>query len=165
MRNRNARTITGINNNLRKDKVIISKTYMKKILFGLILLSIIFSLSLLLLPMPKDIEAQKAESEIEEEMCVSYNKSEKLISITCKYADFADVISEITDPEILKLETTTKATTSTKSTNTNTTENNNYNSEKVWLLYAGLKVEKDVILNINSNDVTWLKIIQMMLHG
>ena len=158
MRKWNARTIIGINDRFRKDKVIISKTYMKKILFGLILLSIIFSLSLLLLPIPKDIEAQKAESEIEGESCVSYNKSEKLISITCKYADFADVAREITDPNILKLEPTAKATTSTKSTNTtNTSENNN--NEKVWLLYAGLKVEKDAILNINSNDVTWLKII------
>jgi hypothetical protein len=164
MRNRNARTIIAITNRFTKDKVIISKTYRKKILFGLIL-SIIFSLSLLLLPMPKDIEAQKAESEIEEEMCISYNKSEKSISITCKYADFADVTSEITDPKILKLEPTAiaKTTTFTKSTNTSTSENNNNNNnnnkEKVWLLYAGLKVEKDAILNINSNDVTWLKII------
>ena len=43
--------------------------------------------------------AQKAESEIEEEeeeKCISYNKSEQLISITCKYADFADVSRQIT---------------------------------------------------------------------
>jgi poly(beta-D-mannuronate) C5 epimerase len=159
MRNRNARTIIAINNNFRKDKIIIFQTYMKKILFG-ITVSIIFSLSLLLLITPKDIEAQKAESEIEEEMCVSYNKSEKLISITCKYADFSDVTRQITDPEILKLEPTAKATTSTKSTNTtNTSKNNNYNSKKVYLLNSGLKVEKNANLDIDSNDVTWLKII------
>jgi hypothetical protein len=44
--------------------------------------------------MPQDIEAQKAESEIEQEMCISYNKSENIITITCKSADFADVARE-----------------------------------------------------------------------
>ena len=89
----------------------------------------------------------KAESEIEEKKCISYNKSEKLISITCKYADFADVSRQITDPKILKLESTV--------TTTNNISNNN---KKVWLLNAGLKVEKNALLDINSDDVTWLKI-------
>jgi parallel beta-helix repeat protein len=101
--------------------------------------------------MPKYIEAQKAESEIEEEMCISYNKSENIITITCKSADFADVAREITNPEILKLESKTIATTFT-----NNSENND---EKVWLLYASLKIQENANLNINSNDVTWLKII------
>ena len=35
----------------------------------------------------------------------------------------------------------------------------NNNEEKIWLLYAGIKVEKNASLNINSNDVTWLKIV------
>ena len=84
-----------------------------------------------------EVQAQKAESEIEEkeEKCISYNKSEKLISITCKHADFADVSRQITDPNILKPESTV--------TTTNTSDNNN---EKVWLLYAGLKVEKNALL-------------------
>ncbi|HET8793881.1 MAG TPA: PQQ-dependent sugar dehydrogenase, partial [Nitrososphaeraceae archaeon] len=33
------------------------------------------------------------------------------------------------------------------------------NNERVWLLNAGLKIEEDALLDINSNDVTWLKII------
>ncbi|HEX6672944.1 MAG TPA: hypothetical protein VF084_11980 [Nitrososphaeraceae archaeon] len=82
------------------------------------------SVSLLLLPMPKSIEAHKAESEIEDEMCITYNKTEKLISITCKYADFTDVARKITDPKILKIET------KTTDTNSNSKSNNN----KVWLL-------------------------------
>ena len=95
-----------------------------------------------------EVHAQKVESEIEEEKkCISYNKSEKLISITCKYVDFVDVSRQITDPNIFKPETTI------------TTTNTSDNKEKVWLLNAGLKVEKDALLNINSNDVTWLKII------
>ena len=54
---------------------------------------------------------------------------------------------QITDPNIFKPETTI------------TTTNTSDNKEKVWLLNAGLKVEKDALLDINSNDVTWLKII------
>ena len=88
-----------------------------------------------------------------EEKCIYYDKSENLISITCKYADFEDVTRLITDPSILKPDTTTITS------DTNTFENNN---DKVWLLYAGLKVEKNAVLDINSNDVTWLKIIPTM---
>ena len=73
-----------------------------------------------------EVQTQKTESEIkEEEKCISYNKSQRLISITCKYTDFADVNRQITDPKILKLETTI-------TTNTNTSDN----KEKVWLLNA-----------------------------
>jgi mannuronan 5-epimerase len=104
-----------------------------------------------------EVQAQKAEElekkeekESVKEKCISYDKPEKLISITCKYADFEDVTRLITDPSILKLDTTTITT------NTNTFESNN---EKVWLLDAGLKVEENALLDINSNDVTWLKII------
>jgi mannuronan 5-epimerase len=97
-----------------------------------------------------EVQAQKSETEIEEkDKCISYNNSENTISITCKYAGFADVSRQITDPNILKTETTITTTT-------NTSDNN---KEKVWLLYAGLKVEKNALLDINSNDVTWLKII------
>ncbi|MGE5633700.1 MAG: right-handed parallel beta-helix repeat-containing protein, partial [Deltaproteobacteria bacterium] len=87
--------------------------------------------------------------EEKEEKCISYNKSEKLISITCKHADFADVSRQITDPNILKRESAITTTSNTS----------NDNNEKVWLLYAGLKVEKNALLDINSNDVSWLKII------
>jgi hypothetical protein len=94
-----------------------------------------------------EVKAQKTESEIVEEKCISYNKSEKLISITCKYSDFADVSKQINDSKILKPEITI------------TTTNTSYNNEKVWLLNAGIKVEKNALLDINSNDVTWLKIV------
>jgi parallel beta-helix repeat protein len=75
--------------------------------------------------------------------------NQKLISITCKYTDFIDITREVTESKILKLETKIDAI--------NTISKNN--NEKVWLLNAGLKVEKDATLYINSNDVTWLKII------
>jgi mannuronan 5-epimerase len=143
------------NNDFRKDNVIIFKTFINKILFGIIV-SIIFSVPLLLLPIPKNIDAQKAESEIEEEMCISYNKSEKSISITCKYATFEDITKEIADPTILK---PGNIIASSNTTTPNNSSKDNNNNEKVWLLYTGLKIEKDALLDINSNDVTWIKIV------
>jgi hypothetical protein len=94
-----------------------------------------------------EVQAQKAESEIEEEeeKCISYSKLENIISTTCKYADFAEVSRQITDPNILKAETIT--------------DTSNNNNQKVWLLYSGLKVEKNAELDINLDDVSWLKII------
>ena len=127
----------------RKNKKFFIKTLMRKILIGIFALTI-FSILLLLSPIPKNIEAQKAESEIEQEMCVSYNKSEKLISITCKYADFSDISKKIIDPGILKLETHAVS--------------NNNNKEKVWLLNSGLKIEENAILDnpffIENKNIT-----------
>jgi hypothetical protein len=107
-----------------------------------------------------EVQAQKVEKEEKEvekesakEKCISYNKSENLISITCNYADFADVTKQIADPSILKSETTTL------NNSTANTFNDDNNNENAWLLYAGLKVAENANLVINSNDVTWLKII------
>jgi parallel beta-helix repeat protein len=135
-------------NNVITTKKVLAK-YLRKMLF-LVFASAIFSIPLLLSPMPKAIEAQKAESEIEAEMCISYNKSQKLISITCKYADFADITRVITDGEVLNPETLNL---------NNSDSDSDSNNERVWLLNAGLKIEDNALLDINSNDVTWLKII------
>jgi hypothetical protein len=120
-----------------------------QIFLTIVLLAGIFALYISPSFITVEIQAQKEEYEIEEEKCISYNKSEKLISISCKYDDFVDISKQITDPKILKRE-------STITTTTNTTDNNN---EKVWLLNAGISVEKDTTLNIDSEEVTWLKIV------
>jgi hypothetical protein len=95
---------------------------------------------------------KKEEIESAKEKCISYDKPEQLIVINCKYADFGDII-RLKDPSILKPDIAT-ATTSIANTS-----DDNTNNEKIWLLYASLKVEKNAILDINPNDVTWLKII------
>ncbi|HSF00872.1 MAG TPA: right-handed parallel beta-helix repeat-containing protein [Nitrososphaeraceae archaeon] len=127
------------------NKVIVTITKTSAIFLTIVLLAGIFALYISPSFITVELQAQKEESEIEEEKCISYNKSEKLISISCKYADFADISKQITDPKILKRESTI--------TTTNTTDNN----EKVWLLNAGISVEKDATLNIDSGEVTWLK--------
>ncbi|HJU60286.1 MAG TPA: right-handed parallel beta-helix repeat-containing protein [Nitrososphaeraceae archaeon] len=86
----------------------------------------------------QNIEAQEIDTTNQEkDNCITYNSSENLISINCKNISFADIL--------------------TQQKQQSPTLNNN--GEKIWLLYAGIKVEKDASLNINSNDVTWLKIV------
>lgn len=97
-----------------------------------------------------ELKEEEEKNESDKEKCISLDKSEKIISITCKYADFADITRVITDYSILKPDTNISTSKITK-------ENND--EEKVWLLYASLKVKRNSNLDINSNDVTWLKII------
>jgi len=79
-----------------------------------------------------------------ENSCVSYNSKENEISISCKYTNFIDIEEEFQNQTILYRE----STTTTNSLN-----------EKNWILNAGIRVEKDATLNIDSDDVTWLKIV------
>ena len=79
----------------------------------------------------------------QQSLCVSYNSKENEISISCKYANFIDIDDALQNQTIVYRESTTT---------------NSFN-EKNWVLNAGIRVEKDATLNIDSDDVTWLKIV------
>lgn len=68
--------------------------------------------------------------------CITYNPEEKVITITCKSATLTDVNNKLKDPNILHKEAT----------------------NGVWLLNAGIIIEQDATLYINSTDISWLKI-------
>jgi parallel beta-helix repeat protein len=68
--------------------------------------------------------------------CITYNPEEKVITITCKSASPTDINNQLKDPDILHKETT----------------------NGVWLLNAGIIIEQDATLYINSTDTSWLKI-------
>jgi mannuronan 5-epimerase len=69
--------------------------------------------------------------------CITYNPSEKVISITCKGINLTDIYNQLKDTDLLSKEA---------------------NVDKVWLLNSGIVVEKDARLYINSTDTSWLKI-------
>src|SRR5215217_2076767 len=141
----------------------------KKIWFYAIMFAS-FSLSISLSIIPyyyQTIEAQKIDTtkqeeegkekgqEVEENKCITYNNSENLISISCKNISFADISrsssnSQLQDSSIMIQQEKQPSSPSTIKNN---------NEEKIWLLYAGIEVEKDASLDINSNDVRWLKIV------
>ena len=79
-----------------------------------------------------------------ENSCISFDAKEQEISVTCKYANFADIENQLQNQNILYRESSP----------------NNFN-DKNWILNAGIRVEEDATLNIDSDgdDITWLKIV------
>jgi mannuronan 5-epimerase len=69
--------------------------------------------------------------------CVTYDSSENIIYINCKSTNLTGVFNELRNPELLGKEST----------------------DGIWLLNAGITIEKDSKLYINSTDVRWLKMI------
>ena len=76
----------------------------------------------------------------EENSCISYNSQTNEIFISCKNVQFKDIVNSLDDQNILYRESDNVL-------------------EKNWVLKAGITVNKDATLNIDSNDVTWLKIV------
>ena len=76
----------------------------------------------------------------EENSCISYNSQTNEIFISCKNVQFKDIANSLEDQNILFRESDNVL-------------------EKDWILKAGITVNKDATLNIDSDDVTWLKIV------
>ena len=72
--------------------------------------------------------------------CIIYDSVKKIITITCKNANLTDIHNGVKDPNVLRKETTA-------------------DDGHVWLLNAGIVVDNDAILYINSTDTSSLKIV------
>lgn len=77
--------------------------------------------------------------------CVQYESKQKLIHINCKSIHFSDINDHLNNASILNLEG-------------NNATNHDSNG-KVWILNAGIVVEKHAELIIDSSDTRWLKIV------
>lgn len=73
---------------------------------------------------------------------VSYDIQDKEIKLTCKVAHLSDIYNQLNDRTILDKEE-------------NQILNNN---SKVWILNAGITIEKGSTLIIDPKDTRWLKI-------
>jgi len=69
--------------------------------------------------------------------CITYDSDANTITITCKYVNLTDIDNQIRNPDILHKEI----------------------ANGVWLLNAGIIIENDASLYINSTDTSWLKIV------
>lgn len=70
--------------------------------------------------------------------CITYDPNDNIITITCKSATLTDIDNQLKDPDILQIENI---------------------ASKVWLLNAGIVIENQAALYINSTDTSWLKIV------
>jgi len=100
----------------------------------MILTAAIFTLSLYSTPVFASI-SNSAFSESSN--CISFDSSERVISITCKTSTLTDIYNQLNNKNILDKET----------------------SDGVWLLNAGIVIEHDAKLVINEGDTKWLKML------
>jgi parallel beta-helix repeat protein len=73
--------------------------------------------------------------------CIDYDSLQKLIQIKCESVRLSDVHSILNNPAVLR------------------SESDPEQEAKVWILNAGIEIEKYSSLIIDSNDTSWLKII------
>jgi mannuronan 5-epimerase len=78
--------------------------------------------------------------------CVEYESAQKLIHVRCKSIHLTDIHNHLDNPNILGIE------------NNNDGPLSSFKNEKVWILDAGIVVEKEGGLIIDSSDTSWLKI-------
>lgn len=78
--------------------------------------------------------------------CIKYDSLQKLIHIDCKSIHLSDIYQSIKNGSILSIENGTGVDASTS-------------KGKVWILNAGITIEKDGELVIDSTDTSWLKIV------
>lgn len=77
-----------------------------------------------------DVDASRGKED-----CIDYNRSDKIVKISCKSTSLTEVYNILDDPDILIEE-----------------------SPRVWILNANIQVDDESTFYINSTDTSWLKI-------
>jgi len=77
--------------------------------------------------------------------CIRYDSVQKLIYVSCKSIHLNDIYRNIKNTSILAMEISTVGNTTSKG--------------KVWILNAGITIEKAGELVIDSTDTSWLKLV------
>ena len=110
-----------------------------KILLFVVPLAVIGSIQAQLIP---DTIAQEKSND-----CVQYEAKQKLIHVYCKSIHLSDIDEQLNNASILRPETRDGAS------------NNDTTNGKVWILNAGIVIEKHGELIIDSSDTSWLKLV------
>ena len=80
--------------------------------------------------------------------CINYTPGEKIIRVGCASATLSDIDKYLGDPAVLHKESAAVSNRVDSSSKGNT-----------WILDAGIVIENDATLYVNSSDTSWLKII------
>jgi mannuronan 5-epimerase len=88
-----------------------------------------------------------------EDSCIKFDSKTRLISISCKSARISDIDKQLNNSSILKKESL-DYTSNQFSSITGVQHKND-----VWLLNAGIIIERNSTLTIDSTDTDWLKIV------
>jgi mannuronan 5-epimerase len=94
--------------------------------------------------------AQSQNAATNSAACISYDSTDKIITISCDSASLTDINNQVKDANVIhKEENNTAATTTATGDN---------HRGGVWLLNAGIVVTDTGTLYINYTDTSWLKI-------
>ena len=104
------------------------------VILAAVVVAIVFTLSLCSTSVLASISNSPSS---EGSNCISFDSSERVISITCKTSTLTDIYNQLNNKNILDKET----------------------SDGVWLLNAGIVIEHDAKLIINEWDTKWLKML------
>jgi mannuronan 5-epimerase len=78
--------------------------------------------------------------------CIEYDSIQKLIEVRCEFVHLTDIYNSLRNPTVLEVEH----------------DGNGFiggnNHSKVWILNAGIVIDKESSLIIDSTDTSWLKI-------
>ena len=115
--------------------------YSFKVIVQLLLLTsiLIVSAQVGLLSLPNAMAQDKTSD------CIKYESRQKLIHINCKSIHLSDINEHLNNATVLHLE--------------NNVSKNDSSNDKVWVLNAGIVVEKEGGLVIDSTDTSWLKLV------
>ncbi len=115
-------------------------------IYSLNMIMILLLVSFVLITLAQIGIMPSATAQSKTSQCVQYEAKQKLIHINCKSIHLSDINEHLTNASILRSE-------SNASTNTDT------DNGKVWILNAGIVIEKEGGLIIDSSDTSWLKLV------
>ena len=99
----------------------------------------IFSLSIISFTV-QGVAARPAMKASNNPLCISYDSKERLITVTCRSARLTDIANKLKDGNILKRQSLSSSSSSVEGSNNRGREETN--SDTVWLLNAGLLIDK-----------------------
>ena len=112
--------------------------------FKMIILMLLVSFVLLASAQMGIMPSATAQSKTSE--CIQYETEQKLIHINCKSIHLSDINDHLNNASILRSEI-------------NASTNTDAENGKVWILNAGIVIEKAGGLVIDSSDTSWLKLV------
>jgi mannuronan 5-epimerase len=92
-------------------------------------------------------ESNQGAPDSEQNKCIEYDSVQKLIEVNCESVHLTDIYNNLSNPRILSEEYDNNGST------------NPVNRAKVWILNAGIVIDKNGSLIIDSTDTSWLKIV------
>ena len=114
-------------------------------LIEVLLLPILILVPLEIMGMPLG-GSEESSLKLRQHQCVEYDRTQKLITVTCQSVHLTDIYNNLSDTGALIKQDDDKD------------HKNANNDVKVWILNSGIVIDKDGSLIIDSKDTSWLKI-------